>query len=526
MRTRRIRSPRSRLSPAQSIRFPLLRDPGNVVADRFAAERTPEVFVLDPQRMIRYRGRVDDQYAPGTVRPEPKRHDLREALDELLAGRPVGQPRTEVSGCLIGRVRAADAASPVTYEDQIADLFERRCVECHRAGQIAPFALTEFHDVLGWAEMIGEVVADGRMPPWHADPKIGRFEGDRHLSDAEKQLVKTWVAAGALRGKVRPAALEENVSADVAASRANIEEPPPRESPWQLPAPPDLVIPMSKVPFQVPAQGLIEYQYFFVDIDLPEDRWIRAAEIVPGNPAVVHHAVVHALKGKRELALLDGTTEGYLAIFVPGMRVAAYPPGMAKRLMGGSQLLFQIHYTPNGANQSDCCKLGLVFSDAKDVEYEVFTSCVSNRSIELQPGAEQYRLTARSSRSPSQARLLSMMPHMHLRGASFSYELLLPGGKSEMLLDVPHYDANWQTSYRLTEPRSLPTGSRLRCVATFDNSANNPNNPDPTKKVGWGMQTADEMMVGYFDVALPIGRKPPPPPATRQQLKARSGGQR
>ena len=178
------------------LRFPLLKDPGNLVADQFGAERTPEVFLLDRQRTVRYRGRIDDQYNVGAVRPEPKQHDLRAALDQLLAGQEIRRPKTEAVGCLIGKVRAADPACLVTYTDQIAPLLERRCVECHRAGQIGPFSLTEFTDVAGWSEMIGEVVAEGRMPPWHADPRFGNFAGDRHLSDDEKDLVKTWVAAG------------------------------------------------------------------------------------------------------------------------------------------------------------------------------------------------------------------------------------------------------------------------------------------------------------------------------------------
>ncbi len=504
----------------QGIRFPLLRDAGNVVADRFAAERTPEVFVLDERRTIRYRGRVDDQYAPGGVRPEPKQHDLRRALDELLAGKPVTQPRTEVAGCLIGRVRPADATSLVTYEDDVAAILQRRCVECHRPGQIGPFSLTDFDGVSGWAEMIGEVVAEGRMPPWHADPKIGRFVGDRHLSDDEKQLIKTWVAAGAPRGTPRPAPASENASVDEVASLLPADPQPAAAGEWQLPRPPDVVIPMSSTPFQVPLQGPIGYQFFKVDPGYQEDRWISAAEVVPGNRTVVHHVVVHALKGSPDTALVDGTSDGYLAVFVPGMRVAAYPPGMAKRITAGSQLLFQVHYAPNGTPQTDCCKIGLVFADPKDVEYEVFTSSVLSRTMAIPPGAARYRVTARSSRAPAQCLLLSMMPHMHLRGTSFSYELILPGGKSEMLLDVPRYDPNWQTAYRLVEPRALPMGSQLRCVANFDNSDSNLNNPDSTKKVGWGLQTTDEMMVGYFDVALPKGQKPPPPPDLKLFLKA------
>jgi hypothetical protein len=199
---------------------------------------------------------------------------------------------------------------------------------------------------------------------------------------------------------------------------------------------------------------------------------------------------------------------------------------MAKRITAGSQLLFQIHYAPDGTQQTDCCKVGLTFVDPKDVEYEVFTSSVLSRSLTIPPGASQYRVTARSSRAPKNCRLLSMMPHMHLRGTAFSYELILPGGKREMLLDIPQYDPEWQTAYRLVEPRLLPMGSQLRCVANYDNSENNLHNPDPTKTVGWGMQTTDEMMVGYFDVALPKGQKPPPPPDFKRFEKAIQAGRR
>ena len=283
---------------------------------------------------------------------------------------------------------------------------------------------------------------------------------------------------------------------------------------------------MTSTPFNVPLQGPIEYQFFRVDLGYQEDRWISAAEVVPGNRAVVHHVIVHAVKGNPDVALLDGTSDGYLAVFVPGMRVAAYPPRMAKRISAGSQLLFQIHYATNGTEQSDCCKIGLTFADPKDVDYEVFTSSVLSRTLAIPPGATDYKVTARSSRSPNQARLLSMMPHMHLRGSAFNYELVFPGGKTETLLDVPHYDPNWQTAYRFVEPRALPMGCRLRCVANYDNSENNLHNPDPTKTVGWGLQTTDEMMVGYFDIALPKGQKPPPPPNLERNLKKQLGAGR
>ncbi len=272
---------------------------------------------------------------------------------------------------------------------------------------------------------------------------------------------------------------------------------------WQLPREPDVIIPMSKSPFKVSAQGPLDYQFFAVDTDYKEDKWFTAAEVMPGNRSVVHHLMVFAITAGSFEALNDLTPDGYLAAYVPGMRATSYPAGMAKRIPAGSRLVFQVHYTPNGSEQFDCSKLGLLFADPKSLRYEVHTGTVTQRSIVIPPRVARYRVTAKSPRSTEGAFLLSMMPHMHLRGAAFNYQLLFPGGKVETLLDIPHYDSNWQTSYRLLTPLALPVGSQLRSTAWFDNSEDNLNNPDPSKTVRWGLQAQDEMMVGYFDVAIP-----------------------
>ncbi len=469
------------------IDFPLLKDLGNRVADQMGAERTPEVFVLDQERRICYRGRIDDQYGVGYIRPEPQRQDLKMALDDLLAGRPVAQACTPVTGCLIGRVAQPQDSAAVTYANQIARILQSRCVECHRDGDIAPFALTEYAEVAGWSEMIAEVVREGRMPPWHASPEFGTFANDRRLSDAERQAIFDWVAAGAPEGDPR-------------------ELPPPRQfvSGWQLPQKPDLIVPMRQQPYEVPAEGVVQYEYFRVDPQLAEDRWIQAVEVLPGNRAVVHHILVFAEPPGGFDRDFAGGARGFLAGYVPGVRALPYPDGMAKFLPAGSSLVFQLHYTPIGSVQNDLSQIGFVFADAESVRYEVKTMSAFQPFLQIPPEVSDHREATRT-RLHESVQLLAMMPHLHVRGKSFQYLSRLPG-QSEWttLLDVPAYDFNWQTAYRLTQPLALPSGTEIRCVAQYDNSEDNLNNPDPKATVRWGEQTWDEMLIGYFDMAVPL----------------------
>ncbi len=470
-----------------SIEFPLLKDVENRVADQMGAVRTPEVFVLDADRTIRYWGRIDDQYGVGYVRREPERHDLQQALDELLDGKAVSTPVTPAPGCFIGRVRRAETESTVTYSNQIARILQRNCVACHRDGEIAPFSLTDYSEVAGWAETIAEVVEDGRMPPWHATSTHLRFANDRSLSADEKQLIRDWVAAGAPQGD----------PADEPARLSFTDG-------WQLPREPDLVVGMSDREFDVPAEGALEYQYFTVDPGLTEDRWIKAIEVVPGNRAVVHHILVFDQPPDRTGRDFAGGVRGFLAGYVPGLRSVPYPPGMAKFLRAGSKLVFQLHYTPIGSAQRDLSKIGFVFADPSEIQYEVKTISAFQPNIRIPRNADRHPEVSKT-RLAQPAKLLSLMPHMHLRGTAFEYQLYQPEDKTwTTLLDVPNYDFNWQTSYRLAEPLDLPKGSYVKCIAHYDNSADNLNNPDPSQTVGWGEQTWDEMMIGYFDIAVQV----------------------
>jgi peroxiredoxin len=468
------------------IEFPMLKDPGNRLADSVSAERTPEVFVLDAEHKIRYRGRIDDQYGVGYVRNEPQRNDLKAALDELLEGKEVTTSETESVGCHIGRAKKPQSDAAVTYSNQVAGILQNRCVECHREGEIAPFALTDYDEVAGWAETIEEVVRDERMPPWHASEKYGQFENDRSMPAEEKEAIYAWVRAGAPEG-----------------DRKDLPKPRTWTAGWQLPREPDFVMPITEKPFRVRAEGELRYQYFQIDPGFADDRWVDAIEIQPGNRAVVHHVLMFA-GTQEDVRERDGGSHGYDAIFVPGQRVKAYPTGTARRIVAGSQLIFQVHYTPNGSEQFDQSRVGMTFVDPKSVEYEVRTASAVNTELRIPAQDANYRFESASPRLPADARLLALMPHMHLRGKSFFYEAILPGGERKPLLDVPNYDFNWQTAYRLAEPMDLPAGTRFHCEAHFDNSDANPNNPDPTKTVRWGEQTWDEMMIGYYDYVVPV----------------------
>ncbi|MDX1968370.1 MAG: redoxin domain-containing protein [Planctomycetaceae bacterium] len=465
------------------LNLPFLKDLNNVIADRLGAQRTPEVFVLDHKGIVRYHGRIDDQHAiGGRSRPEPTRHDLKSAVEDLLAGRSVAVAETEAMGCLIGKAKSKQPDATVTYAEHIAPLLQAHCVECHRAGEIGPFSLTDYEETAGWAAMIAEVTREQRMPPWHADPRHGDFVNANRLTDKEVELFQAWSAAGAPAGDLSQA-------------------PPPREftTGWQLPREPDLVVAMAGEPFHVPAAGEVRYQYFSVDPGLTEDKWLSAAEIVPGNRAIVHHVIVFAAPGGK---VTDDDGQMVTA-YVPGMRVRPLPEGYAKRIPAGCRFIFQLHYTPNGTAQDDLTKIGLTFVDPEAVEYEVQTASARSRSFEIAPYKADQAFASKSVTAPIDLQLLSLSPHMHLRGQSFRYEMMWPNGQTETLLDVPHYDFNWQTSYRFREPLEVPKGSRLTAFATYDNSKENLANPDPSQTVVWGDQSWEEMLIGYFDIAIP-----------------------
>ena len=464
------------------IEFPVLKDPGNEVADIFGAQRTPEVFVLDADRKVRYCGRIDDQYGLGAgsgyAKPKVEQHDLADALDKLLAGGEVTVARTEAKGCIIGRVPKIDAHGEVTYTNQIARILEQRCVRCHRTGEIGPFPLVVYVEVVGWGEMMREVINEGRMPPWFANPQHGKFANDARMSDEEIRLLNQWVENGCPEGD----------PADLPQPRQWVEG-------WQMPQP-DQVIYMSDEPYTVAAEGTVQYQYFTADPGWKEDKWIQAAEARPDNRAVVHHIIAFITPPSKEGA--GGRARGgLLAGYAPGSGVRVNPPGVATLVPAGSKITFQLHYTPNGSEQKDRSYIGVTFADPKSVRKRMQGGTPSNHSFAIPPGDPHYKVTA-EQHIDQDMELVWFAPHMHLRGSAFRYEAAYPDGRREILLDVPKYDFNWQIRYLLAEPKLLPKGTTMHCTAYFDNSSNNLANPDPAETVRWGDQTWEEMMIGWY----------------------------
>jgi hypothetical protein len=400
-----------------------------------------------------------------------------------------------------GAAGAPAVHGPTFYKD-VSPILQDHCQVCHRAGEIAPMSLVTYAQASHWASRIAKMVQSRTMPPWFADANYGRFANDPSLTPQQIQTLSMWAAAGAPAGNPRDA-------------------PPPRQwaRGWNIPQP-DLVVPMPQ-PVALPAGGDVEYTYEIVPTGFSEDRWVQMAEIRPSSRENVHHAVVYvrppdsqwlrhapvgvpftasSLSDPRDKHDAMFTTSDVLLVYAPGSSPDRWPAGMAKFIPRGSDLVFQMHYVTRGHPRSDRTSVGLVFAPQPPPR-RVLTLQLTNSDFVIPPGVDNFRVEVHG-KLPNDATLLSFFPHMHLRGKRFEYNIIQQDGTIEPLLRV-NYDFHWQLSYRLAEPLFLKAGTELQAVAWYDNSSKNPHNPDPTSAVRWGDQTYDEMMVGFFDVAVP-----------------------
>jgi mono/diheme cytochrome c family protein len=393
-----------------------------------------------------------------------------------------------------------EVAAPSFYRD-VLPILQQHCQSCHRSGGIGPMPLVSYENARGYAQEIANFTGERRMPPWFADPRYGKFSNDPSLTPQEIQKLAAWADASAPAGDPKDA-------------------PPPRQwvEGWNIPQP-DAIVKMPK-PVVLSAQGDIEYTYEIVPTGFTEDKWVQMSEVRPSSRENVHHAVVyirppdskwlrHAPVGvpftASDMTDEDSrhgahwTDSDVLLVYAPGSSPDQWPAGMAKFVPAGSDLVFQMHYTTHGHAASDQTSIGIVFAKQRPAQ-RVLTLQLTNDHFVIPPGADDYRVEARGT-LPNDAMLLSFFPHMHLRGKQFDYNIVGTDGGVQTLLRV-NYDFYWQLSYRLAEPRLLKAGTTLQAVAVYDNSRGNLHNPDPDASVRWGDQTYDEMMVGFFDVAV------------------------
>ena len=415
---------------------------------------------------------------------------------------------------LAGSLIAATNPSAVTFNKQVLPLLQKRCQNCHRPGEAAPFSMLTYKDARSWAKAMKEAVLTKKMPPWFADPAYGHFSNDRRLTPEEISTLVSWVDQGALEGDPKDAP-----------ERLEFDEG------WTI-GKPDVVLEMP-VEYTVPAQGTIEYTYFLLPKVFSEDKWIEKFEVRPGARSVVHHVVMisrppgskwlEEMKpgaawvppkekddGKREAdsgegAFLLGDIE-MVSVYVPGGLAYQTGPGQARLMKAGSDLIFQMHYTASGKQTADRTRVGIVFAKQPPRE-RVVNTFIMNTRFRIPAGAPDQVVDARVT-VHQDATLLNLFPHMHFRGKAFEYQVKYPTGETETLLRVPKYDFNWQLTYQLAQPLKLPKGTVLTAIAHYDNSPNNPYNPDPKSEVYWGDQSWEEMLAGFVDFAIPPNMDP------------------
>ena len=458
---------------------PVLRDEQQIVARRLGVTHIGEVIAIDPATsVIFYRGAIDDVPANSPPKTKATEKYLTRALREFLDGQPVTTAKSTVDGCDLHFV-SEPSVQPISYRQEIAPLLQKNCVGCHQRGGIGPFAMSNYSKVKGWSAMIEEVLLDRRMPPWHADPHYGKFVNDRALTPTETRSMLRWIEQGSPRGDG-----EDPLTNAVPAAVA-----------WTL-GQPDFVVALPK-PQEIPATGTLNYRYLDSEFEMPRDAWLRAAVCRPGNARVVHHIIVRV---RYPEGYKDAPPEAYLfTTWVPGLAQAEFPADTGVFLPKGAQFNFEVHYTTTGQAQTDQSEMGLYLATAP-AQRRLEVRASETRDFELPPGEPDTRHFSHYC-FKRDTLIYDLSPHMHLRGSWFKFQLLYPDGRKETVLSVPHYDFNWQTAYRLAEPKRVPAGTWMLCTGGHDNSAKNPNNPDPAKRIRWGLQSWDEMFMGFMTVA-------------------------
>lgn len=456
------------------VTLPVLLDPTQLVGESLGATRAGEVFVINTKDWtLAYRG--------------PASH-VQEAVDATLAGTKLKHSKMRVRGCSVRlpEYKRDRAHARISYEHTIAPMLQAKCVTCHREGGIAPWAMNSYEMVKGFSPMIREVLRTERMPPWHADPHYGEFSNDRSLTAEQRKTLVHWIEAGAPRDKKsrRSTAVDPLTTA-----------PKQSSGHWTL-GEPDLVV---EIPdFNVPATGAIDYQRPVVKNNLGRDVWLRAIEFSPTDRSVVHH-ILAGLAGKNVQGGAASITS--LGVYVPGDVPHALPADTGVFIPKDADFTFQMHYTANGKAVTEKTRVALYFA-TQTPTYPLRNTVLLDARLKIPPHAKDHPAQAERT-FPKDVLIYTLMAHSHVRGKSAQFSAVYPDGRSEVLLSVPHYDFNWQTSYELKSPKLLPKGTKLIYASNYDNSSQNKANPDPAIEVHWGEQTWEEMIYGDVRYRFP-----------------------
>ena len=458
--------------------MPVLMDERQLVAESMSMDTTGEVFVINPRTgfQLAYRGPVN-----GRLGGQGRTPYVANALDALIAGEDV--PVTEIAMSRGDEVALpysdAMAHQNISYTDDIAPVLVERCGGCHVAGGIAPWELSDYETIQGWAPMIREVIRTDRMPPYFPDPHIGTFQNDNELTLEEARNIVHWIEAGAPRGEGEDPLL-------------TALEPLPE---WPL-GEPDYIVEVT--PFDIPATGILEYEYPTIANELEEGRWLRATHVRPGSTQGVHHVTSGYIQNRS--AVVDEVEQnlpsGSVGSYTPGQNPQEFRDGVGTFLSPGGAFRFSMHYTTFGLEETDRTQVGLYFHD-EPPEVIMRSTVIGDSNFVIPAGAEDFHIRSYTL-FPADAELYTLYPHAHYRGTRVELTLQYPDGEEELLLSLPRYDFNWQRDYDPVDPIQVPAGARLIADWWYDNSERNFANPDPAADVYPGDQTHEEMM--YFRV--------------------------
>jgi len=453
--------------------FPFVKDFDRQVVRAVGAQRAGQVVVLDAHQRLQYSGRIDDRFRLGGERAEPTREDLREAIEAVLEERPVEKPSTPIDGCLITPLPTPPVEQGVTFAEHVEPILREHCQACHHAGPTpAPFPLVDYQDALDHAAMVVEVTRQQRMPPWYASERHGEFANERRLSRQQRQRLEDWLALGCPAGDLE-----------------SIPPPLPAvDSRWKI-GEPDLVVKTAVQ--QIPATGFIDYRYVILPVGFEEDTWVQGIQILPSNPAVMHHCNL--------LCIAPNEPPGARSLVtgqVPGGDPMLLDEHIGYRIPAGSSLVLQVHYVTVGEATTDQISVGFRYAKQR-IDHRLQLIQVVNNELAISPNDPAHRVVARRT-VPVDMVGYGMFSHMHVRGKDMTFSAVFPDGSRQKLLVIPNYNFDWQHSYRWPSAGVVfPAGTQLEVVAHFDNSAFNPYNPDPDRTVPEGQQTYDEMMYGF-----------------------------